>query len=232
MAKTSYLQANDDAFAAQLLNCKNNLGAYAVVLGVAPAQITAQAADAAYYSYVLQCQKLMQGGAQQWSSWKDLTRGGGAPLLAGAPVPPVLPAAIPAVAPGIEVRFRALVKQIKANVNYNESIGEALNIEGAKQVGPDLTTLQPILDATINGGRVDVGWGWQGNVAFLDQCEIQVDRADGKGFVMLTYDTTPNYTDTMPLPTTPTKWTYKAIYRVADAQVGLWSNPVSVIVGV
>ena len=32
-------------------------------------------------------------------------------------------------------------------------------------------------------------------------------------------------------PTTPTKWTYKAIYRIADHQVGQWSPAVIVIVG-
>jgi hypothetical protein len=37
--------------------------------------------------------------------------------------------------------------------------------------------------------------------------------------------------DTAPFPAAPTKWTYKAIYRVNDAQVGLWSNPVSITVG-
>ena len=30
---------------------------------------------------------------------------------------------------------------------------------------------------------------------------------------------------------TPVKWTYCGIYRVGDAQVGVWSNPVSVTVG-
>ena len=39
--------------------------------------------------------------------------------------------------------------------------------------------------------------------------ELLVDRADGKGFVTLAYDTTPDYTDTTPIPATPTKWTYK-----------------------
>ena len=76
-----------------------------------------------------------------------------------------------------------------------------------------------------------VGWGWQGFSAFLDMLEIQVDRGDGKGFVFLTYDTTPNYTDTFPLPATPTKWKYRAIYRVGDAQVGVWSNMVEITVG-
>ena len=61
-------------------------------------------------------------------------------------------------------------------------------------------------------------------------CEIQVDRGD-KQFVLLACDTTPGYVVTQPFPSTPTKWTYKAIYRAGDAQVGQWSKPESVTVG-
>jgi hypothetical protein len=39
---------------------------------------------------------------------------------------------------------------------------------------------------TSQGNAVLVGWGWQGNSAFLDLLEIQVDRGDGKGWVFLT----------------------------------------------
>ena len=102
---------------------------------------------------------------------------------------------------------------------------------GAQQSAPDFSTLQPIIDAQIGGNRVEVSWGWSGNAAFLDMIELQVDRGDGKGFVFLTYDTTPGYTDTAPLPATPVKWTYRDICRVGDAQVGVWSKPVSVTVG-
>ena len=76
-----------------------------------------------------------------------------------------------------------------------------------------------------------IGWGWQTFSAYLDMLEIQVDRADGKGWGFLTYDTTPNYTDTAPLPATPLKWKYRGMFRVADAPVGQWSNEVSVMVG-
>ena len=58
-----------------------------------------------------------------------------------------------------------------------------------------------------------------------------VDRADSKGFVPLTIDTTPNYTDTQPFPVAKAIWTYKAIYRADDRHVGQWSVPVSVAVG-
>jgi hypothetical protein len=53
---------------------------------------------------------------------------------------------------------------------------------------------------------------------------------DGKGFGLLAYDITPGYTDTTPFPAAPVKWIYRAIYRVADSQVGQWRLPVSVTV--
>jgi hypothetical protein len=59
----------------------------------------------------------------------------------------------------------------------------------------------------------------------------QIPERLSKGFVLLTFDTTPNYTDTTPFPSTPTKWTYRAIYRVGDSRVSQWSKPVSVTVG-
>ena len=93
-----------------------------------------------------------------------------------------------------------------------------------------MATLQPDLTARISGERVDVGWGWQGNRAALDLCEIQVDRADGKGFVFLAYDTVPDYTDTAPLPAAGQSavWKYKAIYHQGDERVGQWSEVVSI----
>jgi hypothetical protein len=90
---------------------------------------------------------------------------------------------------------------------------------------------QPDIEATINGNRVEISWGWNGNSAFLDLCEIEVDRNDNKGSILLTYDSTPNYVDTAPFPATPTKWIYRAIYRVGDQRVGQWSKPVTVTVG-
>jgi hypothetical protein len=228
--KADYIQQNDDAFNAQLQTFKNTIANYSALLGVTAAQIATQAADATYFDYTLKCMNLMSNGSLQWTGWKNLERGGGTPPASGAPVTPVFPTAVPAVAPGIEVRFRALVQLLKANPNYNDTIGKALGIEGAQQVGPDLTTIQPQIDAIISGNHVNVKWGWGGNSAYLDLCELQVDRGDGKGFGLLAYDTTPGYTDTQPFPTAPATWTYRAIYRVGDAQVGVWSNPVSVTV--
>ncbi len=229
MAKSDYLNTNDDLFAAQMQTFKTGIGGYAAQLGVTPAQVASQAADADYFRYVVASQGIMQGGAQQWTSWKNLLRASGSTPAGGTPLPPVFPASVPAVTPGVEVRFRALVKQIKANANYVDAIGQVLGIEGAQTTGPDLTTLQPVLDATLSGNVVQLGWGWGGNSAYLDMLEIQVDR--GQGWALLAFDTTPNYTDTTALPATATKWKYRAIYHVGDHPVGQWSAEVSVTVG-
>jgi hypothetical protein len=230
MAKTDYIEQNDDAFNKQLQTFKNTIPNYSTLLGVAAAQMTAQAADAAYFDYNLKCASIMVNSSQQWTGWKNLERDGGTPPASGAPIAPVLPTVVTAVAPGVESRFRALVQLIKANPNYNPTIGEALGIEGAQQTGPDLTTVQPVISAIISGNHVYVKWGWGGNSAYLDICELQVDRGDGKGFGLLAYDTTPGYTDTQAFPTAPATWTYRAIYRVDDSQVGVWSQPASVTV--
>jgi hypothetical protein len=94
----------------------------------------------------------------------------------------------------------------------------------------DWATLQPVFTASIVGGQVVIKWNWGGYAAFLDAIEFQVDRNDGKGSVLLTIDTTPGYTDTQPFPAAKTVWTYRAIYQVNDARVGVWSQSVSVAV--
>ncbi len=230
MPKSDYLKRKDAQFAAQLNTFKNNIGAYATLLGVSPAQVSAQAADADYFNYVLACQEIMANGSQQWTAWKDLVRLGGTPPASGMPVAPTFPAAVAAVALGIQVRFRALVKQCKGSANYNVAIGEALGIEGAAQTGPDFATLKPTITLELTGAGVMIRWGWEGNAAFLDFIEIAVDRGDGKGFVTLTFDSTPDYLDTTPFPATAAKWAYKAVYRVDEQRAGLWSDVASITV--
>ncbi len=231
MPKSDYLKSKDAEFSAQHTTFKLNIGNYAATFGLTAAQITTQANDAIYFAYILSCQDVCSQGSQQWTAWKDLIRGGGSPPASGMPMPGVFPPVVPAVDPGIEVRFRALVKIIKAHPAYNTGIGEALGIEGPAHTGPDFIIFRPELELVLQGGLVFILWTWLGQRAFLDMIEILVDRADGKGFVFLTNDTTPGYLDTTPLPASAAKWTYKAIFRVGDQRVGQWSNEVSIIVG-
>lgn len=229
--KSDPIQKKDLAFAGQMNTFKTNIPTYATVLKLTTDQVSGQAADAAAFDYWVKCMNIMHKDAQQFTNWKNLLRDGGTPPSGGAPGVPVLPDPVPDVAPGIETRFRALVQITKNSTSYNVGIGEALDIEGAQQNPPDYSTLMPVLTLRINGNRVEIGWGWQGYAAYLDQIELQVDRNDGKGYVGLTYDTTPGFTDPTPFPATPAKWTYRGIYRLNEAQVGQWSSPVSITVG-
>ena len=86
-----------------------------------------------------------------------------------------------------------------------------------------------MLQTSLSGGVVNIDWTWQCHGKWVDMCEIQVNR--GSGWVILTFDTTPGYTDTTAHPTTLTQWKYRAIYRVGDQQVGQWSAEIAVTVG-
>jgi hypothetical protein len=145
-------------------------------------------------------------------------------------VAPALPNGAVSVNTGALTRIFAQVQDIKNSGKCSDKDQATLGIVGSAQPGPDWTTLQPVFTVSIVGGQVLIKWNWGGYAAFLDCCEIQVDRGDGKGFVMLTMDTTPGYTDTQPFPTAHTVWTYRAIYQVNDARVGVWSQSVSVAV--
>ena len=217
-----------------LENFHNKITPYQATLSLSPAQVTAAIADARFLIYVIGS---WLATARPWSlsctkAATEAMTGDGTNLCV-LPVftPPALPAGVGPVKTGALDRIFTLVATIKNSGDYTEAIGSDLGILGTSEAAPDLATVQPILTATVNGGRVDIGWSWEGNAKFLDMCEIQVDRGDGKGWSLLAFDTTPNYTDNAPFPTTLTRWKYRAIYHLDDAQVGQWSAEVSVTVG-
>jgi len=214
-------------------NYSNKLPALAAVLGLTAAQVNSAVADCGWLIYVLQTW-LPAGRAWALATTDaaaEAQNGDGSALMA-LPVftAPALPTGIVAVNTGALTRIFALVQSIKDGGQCSNTNATNLGIVGSAQTGPDLTTVQPVISVSTMGNVVNVKWGWGGNSAFLDSCEIQVDRADGKGYVLLTIDTTPGYTDTQPFPAASVKWTYKAIYRLDDSQVGLWSQPASVTV--
>jgi len=217
-----------------LITFLTNLPKYTATLGLNAAAVTAIIADCNWLVYVME---LWWPATRTWSlactkAVADAQTGTETTALV-LPVftAPALPTGTTAVTPGALTRIFEFVQQIRKNPKCTDAIALDLGILGSTQVGPDLTTLQPAIDLSIVSGHVFVKWGWGGYGQYLDSCEIWVDRGDGKGWVLLTIDTTPNYTDTTALPTALAKWSYKATYRVGENQVGLWSAPVSINVG-
>lgn len=230
MAKAE-LDQRDSRLAAELEAFKNGIVPYASRLGISAEQVAAHAADTDYFSYTLAVQELLASNSKQWNGWKTVLRDGGNVPPTGTPQPPDFPGAPPPVAPGVEARFRTLVRQIKVNPNYNPSIGAALGLEDAYQTGPNYATLAPTLDAALGDMNVRIAWNWSGYASYLNECELQVDRGDGKGFVALASGRILGYVDTESFPDAPAQWTYRAIYHASGNRVGQWSQPVRVTVG-
>jgi hypothetical protein len=233
MKRNTYFPARQTDQIVWLANFSNKLPALAAVLGLTAAQVSAAVADCGWLIYILQTW-LPAGRAWALATTDaaaDAQTGDGTALMV-LPVftAPALPAGIVPVNTGALTRVFALVQSIKDSGKCSDTNATNLGIVGSAQTAPDLTTVQPFISVSIMGNQVNVKWGWGGNSAYLDSCEIWVDRNDGKGYVLLTIDTTPGYTDTQPFPAASAKWTYKAIYRLDDAQVGLWSQPASVTV--
>jgi hypothetical protein len=123
------------------------------------------------------------------------------------------------------------VAELKQNDLCTPAMCSDLRIIGPEETPPDFLTLRPALSANVTPGGVHIPWKFDGHSKWLDVLRLEVDRSDGKGFVHLTYDTTPGYTDTHPQPITLTQWKYRGIFGVDDTTVGLWSETVTVAVG-
>ncbi len=212
-------------------NFKNKLPGYATPLGLAAGVVTAAEADCDWVSYVLgtwlpAIRAFAEAGTDAAT---EAQTGDGAALMSLPTFTP--PAGGVPTNTGALTRIFDLVQTIKNAAGYTEAIGSDLGVIGSEKSAPDFATFGPVLKITRAPAGITVGWGWQGKQAFLDIIEIQVDRGGGAGWQLLAFDTTPGYNDTEPIPATPVKWQYRAIYRVGDQRVGQWSAAVAVVVG-
>ncbi len=232
MKRQNYYPTRQADQAVWLENFRLKLALYAAALGISPARLADIVADSRWLVYLLVSwlESVRTHGKAATSALEQAQSGEGALTLPGFTQPP-LPVDVVARPAGALLRIFDLIAEIKEADACTDPMCLDLGILGATETAPDLMTLSPELTAIVTAAGVQIGWGWQGWVKFLDQCEIQVDRADGKGWVILTFDTTPGYLDTTPFPATLTKWKYRAIYRIDDAQVGQWSAEASVTVG-
>ena len=234
MKHTKYFPIRQGDQVAWLENFTSKLSGYATALGLATPQVTAAGADCGWLIYILELWlPAVRAFEKACTAASGTAQTGTGSTATSLPTftPPALPTGVTAVAPGALSRIFALVQTIKNSGKCTDAIGEDLRVIGSVASGPDLSTVVPIITAKVSGGAVHIGYGYNGNRAFLSGCEIHVDRGDGKGFALLTVDTSPDYVDTQPFPAARTVWSYKAIYRADDAQVGQWSQIVSVAVG-
>lgn len=214
-----------------LENFAAKIGVHAAALGLDAAVVAEIIKDARWVIYVIGPWITAVRAWKQGCTLASKEAQTGTSGMVALPVftAPALPAGSVARDQGALTRIFDLVAEIKENNGCGEAMCADLRLMGPESGAPDYGLLAPAFTLEINGNAVQIGWGWLGFSKWLDQCEIQVDR--GQGWVLLTFDTTPGYTDTHPLPAAVTTWKYRAIYRVDDAQVGQWSAVVSIAVG-
>lgn len=222
------ISATDEGFATQMDAFCQNIDTYSAALGVSAGQVTQVKKDRDAYIYAYKSSVLVDGYKQEVTSWKNLLRrGSGSEVIPVFPVAPTLGAAPAAVDANVQGRFAQLIGEITAKAAYTKSIGEALHIEAP--VTPfDPTTGKPAFRIELSsGGHPNLVW----KKGKFDGVEIW-KSTDGKNFSKFDTDLRPDYADKSDLPATGTTavWTYKMIYIFKDAQVGAWSNPVSVTV--
>jgi len=242
MKHNSYFPSEQADQLVWLANFFNKLKVHGSALGLTTTVVDAAVADARWLIYLMgswqPTQKTWSKACTDAMREAKYTDDGSVMTLPTFTAPSLPPAdagaglpAVVAVKGGALNRIFSLVKVIKASHTYSESIGTDLGVIGTEDTAPDLATVQPQISVSLNGPAAHVDWSWQGWEAWLQLLRIQVDRDDGQGWRDLAYDTTPGYTDTAPQPTTLKKWKYRASFQADDAQVGLWSQTVEVIVG-
>lgn len=219
MPRNYYMPQDDSGKAALLEHLAARLPTYAQTLAIDPEDLAAVQADALVMRYTVAARMAIEAHARQWTAFRNLIRDGGE-SSGSFPQTLTLPAPVPAVPPGVVPRLAALVARLKTARHYNEAIGQDLRLIGAEQSAASGAWKPDLVIASRSGYPV-----LQWTKGQADALELWVDRGDGQGFAFLTIATDSRYTDRS--PAAGGNCTYKAVYRLRDAQVGQWSNLVS-----
>ncbi len=126
----------------------------------------------------------------------------------------------------IERSIRALTRRIKAHPAYTTALGVQLGVEGPETAN-DLSNSQPQLWLVDHGGgKVEVQFTKSGS----DGVNLYSQRDGETDFVFLTRNTNSPYLDKRPLLAAgkPEVRRYKAIFLEGDAEIGGWSDIVTI----
>lgn len=227
MTTKSYIPSSDADKGIWLNNFTTKLSLHATTLGVTPAELTAVQKDNAMYQYIIGLIELYRQTLSNLTGYKNmLKRSVGQQHIGAIPTLPTLPPAPVTVTEGIFERITLLVARIKKTVGYTDNIGSDLGVVAPTPAPIDIDTLKPELTIKLNVGRPHIKW----TKGVADAVDLYVDRDDGSGFILLGRLLKNEYIDGVSLtaPKIFDEWKYKAIYVIADTQVGLFSNIISV----
>ncbi len=202
---------------------------HATTLGIDPLEVTFVQNAALYFNFLLDTNVAMKKQMNEWVAYKDgfIFKDIGQSVGVLPSVPVITPPAVIINEP-IFARITLLVNNIKSRITYNETIGRELGIIGTEIVEPDYNTVKPLISVISTANKVIVKWKKER----FSSIDVYIDKGRGTGFVFLDNDSRPPFEMPINLPqgAAPETWTFKAIYKIADQQVGLYSDPVSIVV--
>jgi hypothetical protein len=223
----SYMPNGDTDRVAWLHNFSTKLPLYASLFNISQQELEEVQKGAVMFRYIINMLEACRQSVINLTGYKNLMKHAAAQQAPGpVPVMPVLPAP-GAIPQGLFDRISRLVKRIKAHVNYNEAPGKDLGIIATPRRA-DHSSMQPVLKLVLHAGRPVISC----KKGAADGMDLYVDRNDGAGFILLAQLMLLKYTDKALLPeqTPVAEWSYKAMYRKGDKNIGEISKVVSVVV--
>jgi hypothetical protein len=228
MANQTYLPRADKDKVVWFKNFVSKLNLYSATLGFTAPELTAISNDSLMLTYMVDMVEVFKSESSKRVAYKNLLMHGeiGTPI-SNVPAVPPLPAAPTAVPAGVFKRMAKTVQRIKNHSNYNDAIGQDLNIIAPVST-EDVSAMKPQLKPAHDAGRPRIKW----RKGEADSIDLYVDRHDGKGFVFLANDSQPDYIDTCAVPSglSSVVWDYKGIYKITDEHVGEFSDAISITV--
>lgn len=226
MSTSKFIPSADSDKVVWLSNFTTKMSLYAAQLGITPAELTALQKDNTYFTYLISMMEVYRQNLLNLAGYKNMVKYAvGQQHIGALPILPTLPPAPPAVSEGVFDRVSKLVARIKASLSYTDNIGSDLGIIGASST-VDVATMQPEIKIVLEVGKPHLKW----KKGYSDAIDLYADHNDGQGFVLLGRLTRNEYLDITPLAVGKVydEWSYKAIYVIADVQVGLYSKVTSV----
>lgn len=222
MATLKFIPTGDSDKVVWLNNFTTKMSLYSTTLGVTTAELTALQKDNAYFSYVISMMEVYRQNLLNLSSYKNMLKHAvGQQHIGNLPVLPTLATAPASVPEGIFDRVSKLVARLKASLNYTDAIGSDLGVIAPSST-VDITTLQPDIKVVLEVGKPHLKW----KKGITDAVDLYADHNDGQGFMLIGRLVRNEYLDITPIGTDKLldEWKYKAVYVIADVQVGIYSK--------
>lgn len=228
MSNSRFIPVADNDKVVWLNNFTTKMSLYATPLGVTSAELSSLQKDNAYFSYIISMMEVYRQNLLNLAAYKNMLKKAVNMQHIGAlPTLPTLPTAPPSVPEGVFDRVSKLILRIKGSLSYTDAIGNDLGIVTPSET-IDVTTLQPDLKIVLDVGKPHLKW----KKGITDALDLFCDHNDGLGFTLIGRLTRNEYIDITPLGAGKVidEWSYKAVYVIADTQVGLYSKVTSVSV--